>query len=411
MVRLLLVRHGETTWNTAHRYQGQTDIALSERGIRQARALARRLASEPIAAIYASDLRRASETARIIAALRAPANPASAGAASPALRLDRRLRELHFGAWEGMTYAEIGRLAADHLARWNADRLHVAPPDGETLAELAARVEALLEEIVRDHSGETVLVVAHGGPLRALLCLALGLPASSYWQFRFDNATLSSLELHERGAIVNFLNDRAHLEGLLDEAPEAERPAQGARLVLVLGGARSGKSAYALERARADQSRRGLYVATAEPDDNEMRRRIERHRQERGAAWHTLEAPRGVAQAIGAHLAAHDGPPYGAVLVDCLTLLVSNLTCEAEDPFGAEVEGRVVAEVEALADCARRSGCDPFIVISNEVGMGLVPPYPLGRAYRDLLGRANQLLAAQADEVVLLIAGIPLRLK
>jgi adenosylcobinamide kinase/adenosylcobinamide-phosphate guanylyltransferase len=411
MVRLLLARHGETTWNSASRYQGQTDIPLSLRGRRQAQALAARLAHEPIAAIYASDLQRAAETAGIIAAEHRPRGTDAAPASPTPLRLEPRLREMSFGEWEGLTYAEIERLAPEHLARWNADRLNIAPPGGETLANLSARVRAVLDEITRNHAEQTVLVVAHGGSLRALMCLALGLPASAYWQFRFENASLSALEFHEPGAIVNYLNDGAHLQAI---AAPATRPADaptGGRLVLLLGGARSGKSAFALELARAPPAGRALYVATAEAKDEEMRLRIERHRRQRGAGWETLEAPRGVAQAIRAHIATGGGEPYGAVVVDCVTLLVSNLLVEAADPFDPQVETGMTEEIEALAACARQAAESVFILISNEVGMGLVPPYPLGRAYRDLMGRANQVLAAHADEVYMLTAGIPLRLK
>jgi len=96
--------------------------------------------------------------------------------------------------------------------------------------------------------------------------------------------------------------------------------------------------------------------------------------------------------------------------VDCLTMLVSNLVTSAEDPFAAEVEEKVMAEVQALAASAARLA-GHAVVISNEVGLGLVPPYPLGRVYRDLLGKANQALAREADEVYVLIAGVPVAIK
>jgi adenosylcobinamide kinase/adenosylcobinamide-phosphate guanylyltransferase len=177
------------------------------------------------------------------------------------------------------------------------------------------------------------------------------------------------------------------------------------KLILILGGARSGKSTFAQGLAGELGGERVLYVATAEAEDEEMRRRIERHRRERPAGWGTLEARRNVGQAI------QEG--YGdakAVLVDCLTVLVSNRLLAFEDAFAPEVEAAVMTEVEELAACAQIVP-GSFIVVSNEVGMGVVPPYPLGRAYRDLLGKANQVLARRADEVYLLVAGLPLTLK
>jgi adenosylcobinamide kinase/adenosylcobinamide-phosphate guanylyltransferase len=189
------------------------------------------------------------------------------------------------------------------------------------------------------------------------------------------------------------------------------------KLILVLGGARSGKSTYADQRAREIGGERVLYVATAEPGDEEMRQRIERHRQNRPLGWRTLEAPRDVGAAIRREIGA-----ARVALVDCLTVLAANHLVSAsgpfdqpfddptEDPFDASIEAAVVKEVAALAACAQEVPAD-LIVVSNEVGMGVVPPYDLGRAYRDLLGRANQEMARHADEVILLVAGIPLQVK
>jgi adenosylcobinamide kinase/adenosylcobinamide-phosphate guanylyltransferase len=178
------------------------------------------------------------------------------------------------------------------------------------------------------------------------------------------------------------------------------------RLILVLGGARSGKSTFAQRRAGELGGEQVLFVATASAGDEEMRQRIEKHRRERPAGWQTLEAPQDVGRAIAAQ-----GGTAKVVVVDCLTLLVANRLGDAEEtPFAPDVEADVAAEVRELAACAGRLAAD-LIVVSNEVGMGLVPPYPMGRAYRDLLGQANQALAEKADEVYLLVAGIPLAIK
>jgi adenosylcobinamide kinase/adenosylcobinamide-phosphate guanylyltransferase len=181
-------------------------------------------------------------------------------------------------------------------------------------------------------------------------------------------------------------------------------------LTLILGGARAGKSAYA-ERLAAAYGPRVLYVATAQGKDDEMQSRIQAHRARRSATWTTLESPVGVGAALLAEKSAAD-----VVLLDCLTLLVTNVMLaqggdEAESAkLENEVEVAVNVEVQALLEAQSQLGL-PMLVVSNEVGMGLVPPFPLGRIYRDVLGRANQCLAAAAGRVFLLVAGLPLVLK
>jgi adenosylcobinamide kinase/adenosylcobinamide-phosphate guanylyltransferase len=370
------------------RYQGQADLPLSKVGRRQAARLASRLAQEEIHAIYASDLQRARETAAAVASLH-----------NLPVRDDPRLREMDFGEWEGLTYEEIQERDPQQLAAWEAGPLDVAPPGGETLAQVAARVQAVLDEITAAHPDQTVLLVGHGGPLRVLLCLALGLSPQVHWQFGLNVASVSQVCLYDGDAVLTQLNDTGHL------SPPHSPTQAGGRLILILGGARSGKSAFAQQMAQELGGERVLFVATAEAGDEEMRQRIEQHRRERPEGWRTLEAQRDVGCAI-----LEQAGDAEAILVDCVTMLVSNLLVEAGDPFVAEIETRVMSEVETLAACAEQlSG--HFIVISNEVGMGLVPPYPLGRAYRDLLGKVNQVLARAADEVYLLIAGVPMPIK
>ncbi len=176
-------------------------------------------------------------------------------------------------------------------------------------------------------------------------------------------------------------------------------------VILILGGARSGKSNHA-QRLAEEMGRPVLYVATATAGDEEMAERIARHRAARPAHWRTVEAPVGVGRALAGVLG--DGE---VVLLDCLTLLVANLLMELGESADADVlEGRVTAELEELlAVCAAHKAT--LIVVSNEVGMGLVPPYPMGRVYRDVLGRANQWLAARAEQVIFMVAGLPMVVK
>jgi adenosylcobinamide kinase/adenosylcobinamide-phosphate guanylyltransferase len=166
-------------------------------------------------------------------------------------------------------------------------------------------------------------------------------------------------------------------------------------VTLVLGGARSGKSLWA-ERLVEGAAASGTYCATAEAGDAEMARRIAAHRARRGAFWRTVEEPLGLAATIAAEAAA-DRP----LLIDCLTLWLSNLM----------LAGRCVDREATELAAALRLGVGPVVLVANEVGMGLVPETPLGRRFRDAAGGLNQRMAALADRVVFVAAGLPLVLK
>jgi len=186
------------------------------------------------------------------------------------------------------------------------------------------------------------------------------------------------------------------------------------KLTLLLGGARSGKSTYA-EKLAARHSGPVVYIATAQALDDEMVQRIAAHRRKRPDDWQTLELPFGLGTGAGASdsTAASAMAAAQVVLLDCLTLLISNLilrTCpDLDQPDEAAATAAVQAELERLEQAIQNSPAD-WIIVSNEVGLGLVPPFPIGRIYRDLLGWANQRLARRADKVLFLIAGIPMRL-
>lgn len=172
--------------------------------------------------------------------------------------------------------------------------------------------------------------------------------------------------------------------------------------IFIIGGARSGKSAFAQELA-GKLSNKVLFVATGEALDEEMQARIEEHKKGRPESWRTLEASTNIGKQIEKHIGDAD-----VVIIDCLTLLVSNLL--GDEPDYAKNEGQLTTEITALIACMDKLNAS-FIIVSNEVGMGLVPETKLGRMYRDLLGKANQLIAQRADEVYLMVAGLPIKVK
>jgi len=176
-----------------------------------------------------------------------------------------------------------------------------------------------------------------------------------------------------------------------------------AKTIFITGGARSGKSRFAEEMAHGFGAPLG-YLATAQALDGEMEERVEKHRLRRGDAWQTVEEPLHLSRA----LARCDGT-CTAVLVDCLTLWLSNLLFHYGET-AEDAEARIMEDVRRLAATLREMQT-PVIVVSNEVGQGIVPENRLARRFRDIAGQANQLLAAMADEAYVVISGIPLRLK
>jgi adenosylcobinamide kinase/adenosylcobinamide-phosphate guanylyltransferase len=177
-----------------------------------------------------------------------------------------------------------------------------------------------------------------------------------------------------------------------------------AAICLVLGGVRSGKSAFA-EGLALELAQPTLYLATGQVTDAEMAERIRRHRQRRPASWHTLEEPLALDQALATALATPPPPPV--LLIDSLDTWVSNLLLEREADSPEQVESLAIAMVDRLLQTCATSAAACFLV-SSEVGLSLVPPYPLGRRFQDLLGLVNQRVAAAAQRVYLVVAGIPL---
>ncbi len=181
-----------------------------------------------------------------------------------------------------------------------------------------------------------------------------------------------------------------------------------AHLVLVTGGMRSGKSRYAEERLK--DSRQVLYIATARCLDKEMERRIAHHRASRPAQWVTAEACRDLDEVLRQH-------PEGDVLLDCVTNMVTNLMLDEEADYDAltmdrieQIENGIREQMARLVEQARRQD-RTVVLVSGEVGMSLVPVYRMGRVFTDILGRVNQYLAEQSDEVIFMVSGLPMQVK
>jgi probable phosphoglycerate mutase len=208
ITRLCLVRHGETAWNAERRIQGQLDEPLSVLGHAQARATAKILAQEDFAAVYASDLSRAQQTAEAIARLR-----------GFPVRLEADLRERHYGVFQTRTYDEMRRDFPREYARFEAREIDFALPGGESLRQFAQRVLRCVEAIVAAHAGGQVLIATHGGVLDVLHRHATGKPLDAPRDFEIPNAALNWLEIADGRWTLLSWAERGHLTAALDELP------------------------------------------------------------------------------------------------------------------------------------------------------------------------------------------------
>jgi probable phosphoglycerate mutase len=207
MPLLLLVRHGETAWNRERRWQGQEDLPLNEAGLAQSRAIAARLRDVRVDALYSSDLRRARATAEAI----------GDGRDLP-LVLDARLREVDVGSWMGLTSDEAGERDPEGHARWQAGG--TGWTDGESYPAMAARVVAAVEEIAGRHAAQDrIVIVAHGGPIRALAAHAVGLEGDGRLRLAAGpNASLTTIDVRPGGWRLVGYNDAGHIP-VTDEPP------------------------------------------------------------------------------------------------------------------------------------------------------------------------------------------------
>lgn len=215
---MILVRHGETDWNRKRRIQGQSDVALTDLGRRQAARVAARLAGERIAAVYSSDLSRAYETALAIAT-------------PHGLEVERvlELRERAFGDWEGLTVEEIAERYADEYEKWVHDRFNARIPNGESLSQLYERAWRIFQLLRERHAGETAVLVGHGAALSVILSEVLGVDWKHRQGFLLENGSISTVTTERGRTFVTCLNDTCHLEGLEKETGLEREMAEEAR--------------------------------------------------------------------------------------------------------------------------------------------------------------------------------------
>ena len=203
MGRLLIVRHGETEWNAEGRIQGHTDVALSDKGRRQASLVAERLSGVPIDMAYSSDLLRASETAQWILEKR-----------DLPLQALPELRERYYGVFEGLTVEERQSRYPEMFAASLVNDLDFAPTDGETTRQTASRMAGFVSGILGLHLTENVLIVGHGGSLRGVILALMELPVEAIWRFVMANCSLSVIDTYSDNAVLRLYNDTSHLNGL-----------------------------------------------------------------------------------------------------------------------------------------------------------------------------------------------------
>ena len=199
----LIVRHGETEWNVGGRIQGHTDVPLSKAGERQSQRLARRLSPFPIDAAYSSDLQRCVGTAQEILKER----PVPLHATS-------QLREYNQGVFEGLTVEETRQRYPEQFTASLVKDLDFAPPGGESPRQSNARIASFLAGVRPRHADDNLLIVGHGGTLRAVFVALLELPLEANWRFFMSNCSLSIVDIYPDNAVLRLYNDTSHLDGL-----------------------------------------------------------------------------------------------------------------------------------------------------------------------------------------------------
>lgn len=201
MTRIILIRHGETVWNNKLKYQGHTDIELSDNGKKQGEKVALFLAKYSIDAIYASDLKRAHATAEFIASYH-----------NLNVGLLPEFREMNFGVWEGLTFNEIQEKYSELAQTWISEPENIIIPKGENFSQVKERSYNAILNLVERHPEQTIVVVSHGATIRSILCAVLGISLNRMWQIKQDNTAVNILDFFSQDVIISLINSTTHLD-------------------------------------------------------------------------------------------------------------------------------------------------------------------------------------------------------
>lgn len=192
---MLLIRHGETDWNNKLIFQGHSDKELNETGLINARKTAEILKNYRFDYIYCSDLKRAKQTAQLIA-----------NKMNKSILETKEIREIFFGEWEGLNFKKIEKNYPDEFQAWKNDPLKNNPPEGEKIEQFNRRVNGFFDKLIKNHRGEKIIVVTHGGVIKSYLTEILAVSKNRYWQFQIDNNSITELKFYEDAAVLSKLN-------------------------------------------------------------------------------------------------------------------------------------------------------------------------------------------------------------
>ena len=201
MSNIYLVRHGETLWNSTMRFQGFSDISLSDKGMAQAEKLSEKMKTKKISAIYSSDLKRAVETAECVANVH-----------GLDVNIVPDLKEMCFGEWEGHTKEQIDKISPDQVELFFKNPDKIEPPQGETFTKVQKRVCAAFYDIAKKHEDDDIMIVSHGGSIRTVIADILGMHLSTVWRIRQDNTAFNVINSYKDYFIISLLNDISHLK-------------------------------------------------------------------------------------------------------------------------------------------------------------------------------------------------------
>lgn len=406
-MQITWIRHGQTEENVKGTYYGQKEATLTPDGVRQIHLL--RPLVEETSAIYVSPSQRTLDTVNLLFGREHEAIDANNGGK---YSVDERLTERNMGKWEGLTYSEIEKQDPIACKAWEEDWINYTLPEGESARDQYDRVSSFIKML--EEKNEEATVVAHAGTIRMAIAYMLGENIDLFWKFKIDTGVVVKTECEDgfwyiesiRKSNLETIAQLKQATGKVTSATSHRAPSSN--IVLVTGGVRSGKSKYAESIfAETDDV---LYLATAKIIGEEMAIRVKKHREWRNPKWETHEGYRDLDKVIEQTDKAH-------ILLDCVTIFTSNFMFEEETPFEDRPHEEqeavlqiVLEQMDSLMKACRKTG-KKLVLVTNEVGNGIVPAYALGRIYRDYIGIINVAIAKEADQVYEVKCGLSIRLK